>query len=159
MRHSIGMIFQHFNLINSHSVCHNVLLNLEISNYPKEERKKRVLEVLSLVGLNGKENRYLVSLSRGEKQRLGIARAIANNPKYLLCDEITSSLDPNISKEIINLLLEIHQKTNITIFFISHQIEIIKDLVNRVIVLDKGVLVEDNSTKNIFTKPINIATK
>ncbi len=115
--------------------------------------------MLDLVGLKDKKDSYPCSLSGGEKQRVGIARAIANNPKYLLCDEITSSLDPNTSKEIINLLLDIHNKTNITIVFISHQIEVIKDLVDRVIVLNKGEIVEDNTTKNIFTKPKNNATK
>lgn len=103
--------------------------------------------MLALVGLKDKKDSYPWSLSGGEKQRVGIARAIANNPKYLLCDEITSSLDPNTSKEIINLLLDIHNKTNITIVFISHQIEVIKDLVDRVIVLNKGEIVEDNTTK------------
>lgn len=159
MRHSIGMIFQHFNLINSYTVYKNVLLNLKITNYPKDKQHQRVLEVLDLVGLNGKEHRYPMSLSGGEKQRLGIARAISNDPQILLCDEITSSLDTKTSNEIINLLLKIHEKTNITIVFISHQIEIIKDLVDRVIVLSKVKIVEDNLTKLIFTKPKHPETK
>lgn len=159
IRHQIGMIFQHFNLIYSLNAFNKVLLNLKICDYPKEKRKERVNEVLKLVGLEKKKNSYPVTLSGGEKQRLAIARAIANYPQYLIYDEATSSLDPQTSLEIINLLLEIQQKMAMTVIFITHQIETIKDLAERIIVLDKGEIVEDTSTKNLFINHCHEVTK
>lgn len=152
-RHEIGMIFQHFNMINSLTVYENVLLNLEISNYPKEKRNYRIKEVLELVGLLDKIDNYPVTLSGGEKQRLGIARAISNNPKYLLCDEITSALDVITSKEIILLLKKIHRKMNITIIFVTHQIDVLISLVDRVVVISDGLLVEDKLVNAFLKKP------
>ncbi len=159
MRHSIGMIFQHFNLIYSMNAYDNIKLALTIGYYPKEYIDKRIHDLLGLVGLNGKEHRYPNELSGGEKQRLGIARALANKPKYLLCDEATSALDQETSNEIIDLLKEVQQKTKVTIVFISHQIDVIKDLCTRVIIMDKGEIIEDQPIKAIFTHPLHPKTK
>ncbi|HCB66109.1 MAG: hypothetical protein A2102_02015 [Tenericutes bacterium GWF2_38_8] len=159
MRFSMGMIFQHFNLLSSMTVYDNVKLALSIAKYPKDQINSRISEVLSLVGLLDKSLRYPKELSGGERQRVGIARAIANNPKYLLCDEATSALDQNTASEIINLLRDIQMKTKITIIFITHQIEVAKDLCSRVIVMHQGMIVEDQSTRILFTKPQSAITK
>jgi len=159
MRFNMGMIFQHFNLLSSMTVFDNVKLALTIAKYPKNQLKSRIFEVLSLVGLSDKSLRYPKELSGGERQRVGIARAIVNNPKYLLCDEATSALDQNTASEIIALLKDIQKKTQITIIFITHQIEVVKDLCSRVIVMHQGAIVEDQSTKMLFTKPQSMITK
>ncbi len=159
MRQSMGMIFQHFNLVFSMTVRSNVLLALSIGKYPKDQREKRVTELLELVGLSDKMDRYPVELSGGERQRLGIARALSNHPKVLLCDEATSALDQKTAQDIIRLLKTIQEKTKITIVFISHQIEIVKDLCTRIVVMDKGQIIEDQSTKSIFTHPKSMVTR
>ena len=159
MRHAIGMVFQHFNLISSLSAFDNIKLSLTIASYPKEQIKSRIDELLNIVGLNGKEARYPNQLSGGEKQRLGIARAIANHPRILLCDEATSALDQQTSKEIIDLLKRIQKQMNMTIIFISHQIDVIKDLCTRVIVFDHGKLIEDQPIKLLFTHPKHEITR
>ncbi len=158
MRHTMGMIFQHFNLIHSMDAYNNIKLALTIGHY-QDDIDSRIHELLYLVGLNGKEHRYPNQLSGGEKQRLGIARALANKPKYLLCDEATSALDQETAHEIIDLLKEIQQKTKVTIVFISHQIDVIKDLCTRVIIMDQGEIIEDQPIKAIFTHPIHPKTK
>lgn len=159
MRWSMGMVFQHFNLVFSMTVYQNLMLALTISNYDKDKREMRIKELIELVGLKGKENRYPQELSGGERQRVGIARALSNHPKYLLCDEATSALDQKTAKDIVLLLKHIHTITGITIIFISHQMEVIKDLCNRVVVIDKGFIVEDQSTKELFTHPKKEVTK
>lgn len=159
MRHGIGMVFQHFNLISSLSAFDNIKLSLTIASYPKDQIKSRIDELLNIVGLNGKESRYPNQLSGGEKQRLGIARAIANHPHILLCDEATSALDQQTSKEIIDLLKQIQKQMNMTIIFISHQIDVIKDLCTRVIVFDHGKLIEDQPIKLLFTHPKHEITR
>ncbi len=159
MRYDLSMIFQHFNLVGNLTVYDNIKLALSIKKYPKENIEKRIDEVLELVGLLDKKNRYPKALSGGEKQRVGIARAIANHPKYLLCDEATSALDQKTAYEIVSLLKDIHEKTNLTIIFISHQIEIVKDLCDRVVVMDKGSIIEDQPTKSLFIDPKEDTTK
>ncbi|BCR35114.1 methionine ABC transporter ATP-binding protein [Mariniplasma anaerobium] len=159
MRYDISMIFQHFNLVSNLTVYQNIKLALNIKKYDKNLRDQKVDEVLKLVGLFDKKNRYPKALSGGEKQRVGIARAIVNHPKYLLCDEATSALDQKTSYDIVNLLKEIHQKTNISIIFITHQIEIVKDLCERVVVMDKGKIIEDRPTKDLFINPHMDITK
>lgn len=159
MRYDLSMVFQHFNLIANMSVYENIKIALHIKNYPKLKIEKRIDEVLSLVSLLDKKHSYPKMLSGGEKQRVGIARAIANEPKYLLCDEATSALDQKTASEIVNLLKTIQKETQITIIFISHQMEIIKDLCNRVIVMSEGAIVEDNDTKSIFVYPKTSVTK
>ncbi|HPG43210.1 MAG TPA: ATP-binding cassette domain-containing protein, partial [Acholeplasmataceae bacterium] len=153
MRQSMGMIFQHFHLVFSMTVYQNIMLALNIGNYPKEQSEKRVHELLELVGLKDKAKRYPVELSGGERQRVGIARALANHPKYLLCDEATSALDQKTAHDIVLLLKDIQEKTGITIIFISHQIDVIKDLCDRIIVMNQGVIIEDQRAKELFTKP------
>jgi D-methionine transport system ATP-binding protein len=159
MRQSMGMIFQHFNLVFSMTVRANILLALSIGNYPKDQREKRVVELLELVGLSEKIDRYPVELSGGERQRLGIARALSNHPKVLLCDEATSALDQKTAQDIIKLLKIIQEKTKITIVFISHQIEIVKDLCTRVVVMDQGKIIEDQPIKALFTHPKSPVTQ
>ena len=159
MRWSMGMVFQHFNLVFSMTVYENLDLALSISKYDKDQKDIRIRELIEIVGLNGKEDRYPSELSGGERQRVGIARALSNHPKYLLCDEATSALDQKTAKDIVMLLRHIHELTGITIIFISHQMEVIKDLCTRVVVLDQGVVVEDEMTKELFTHPKTEITK
>lgn len=159
MRYDISMIFQHFNLVSNLNVYDNIKLALSIKKYPKEDIDHRIHEVLDLVGLVDKKHRYPKELSGGEKQRVGIARAISNRPKYLLCDEATSALDQKTAYDIVQLLKTIHKQTKITIVFISHQMEIVKDLCERVVVINEGRIIEDQPTKNLFVSPKNSTTK
>lgn len=125
-RQQIGMVFQHFNLLWSRTVYENIAFSLEIAGVKKNEIKPRVLELIQLVGLSGKENNYPSQLSGGQKQRVGIARALANNPKVLLCDEATSALDPQTTDEILDLLVTINRKYNLTIVLITHEMHVIQ---------------------------------
>lgn len=161
LRHNIGMIFQHYNLLSSLTVKENIKLSLKIANYSKDINLMNVRtdEVLELVGLVDKANEYPKNLSGGQKQRVAIARAIANNPKYLLCDEITSALDNKKALEIVELLKTIKEKTNLTVIFISHQLEIVKSLCQRIIVMGKGLIVEDSKTIDLFISPRSDAAK
>lgn len=159
MRYDISMIFQHFNLVGNLTVYQNVKLALTIKKYPKNLIDQKVHQALCLVGLESKIGRYPKELSGGEKQRVGIARAIVNQPKYLLCDEATSALDQKTAFDIVSLLKEIHEKTKITIIFITHQIEIIKDFCERVVVMDNGKIIEDRPTKQLFINPFTETTK
>ncbi|MDG0889119.1 methionine ABC transporter ATP-binding protein [Paracholeplasma manati] len=158
MRHTIGMIFQHFNLIHSMTVYDNIKLPLDIAKY-SEDKEKRILELLSLVGLSDKKEMYPKSLSGGERQRVGIARALANHPKVLLCDEATSALDQKTATDILDLLKQIHQQTGVTIVFITHQIEVVKALCDRVVVMDGGRIVEDTPIKDLFVHPQSEVSK
>lgn len=153
IRKTMGMVFQSDNLLSQLSVYENILLALKISNYPKEQRHSRVLEVLELVGLLDKKNQYPKELSGGQRQRVGIARAISFKPKYLLCDEITSALDPNTALEVIKILVEIKEKEAMTIIFISHQMEIVREIADEIIVMNDGRVVEIKSTSDLFTNP------
>lgn len=159
MRHKVAMIFQSFNLLASLTVYQNIELALKIANIAKEDRRKRILEVIKLVGLEDKINDYPKTLSGGQKQRVGIARAIVNKPKILLCDEITSALDQKTAYEIIDVLKEIKKQTNVTICFISHQLDIVRQISDRVIVMDRAKIVEENTSKEIFIHPKHEATK
>ncbi|MCU0104917.1 methionine ABC transporter ATP-binding protein [Acholeplasma vituli] len=158
MRHTIGMIFQHFNLIHSMTVYDNIKLALDIAKYPSDKHT-RIIELLDLVGLSDKKDSYPKTLSGGQRQRVGIGRALANHPSILLCDEATSALDSKTALEIWDLLKDIHSKTNITIVFITHQIEVIKALCDRVIVMDQGSIVEDTDVKSLFVSPQSSVSK
>ncbi len=158
-RQKIGMIFQHFNLLSSRTVLENILLSLEIANWPKKQAKQRALELLSLVQLADKTHNYPYQLSGGEKQRVAIARALANHPDILLCDEATSALDPETTVSILNLLKEINQKLGITLVLITHEMDVIKNIAHRAAVLEKGKLVELAKTIDIFTRPQATATQ
>lgn len=152
-RQDIGMIFQHFNLLWSRTVAENIEFPLEISGVEKSNRKKRVLELIELVGLAGKENAYPAQLSGGQKQRVGIARALANSPKVLLCDEATSALDPETTNQILRLLQDINEKLGLTIILITHEMHVIRKICNRVAVMEQGKVVEEGTVLDVFTRP------
>lgn len=152
-RQSISMIFQQFNLLMQRSVLKNVMFPMEIAKVPKEERKKKALELLELVGLSDKANVYPAQLSGGQKQRVAIARALANNPKVLLCDEATSALDPTTTREVLALLKEINQKLGITIIIITHEMMIIEEICNRVAIIADSRIAEIGPVHDVFAKP------
>lgn len=158
-RLKIGMIFQHFNLISGKTIYENIEFVLKADNYPKEKRKDRIEELLELVNLKDKRDSYPASLSGGQKQRAGIARALANNPEILLCDEATSALDLENTDEIITLLKNIKEKTNITIVFITHEMDVAKRLFDKVAVMSNGEIVEINDVYSIFANPVHKVTK
>ena len=142
-RQSIGMIFQHFNLLTSRTVYQNIAFPLEIQGLSKAEIDKRVRPLLELVQLEGRADYYPSQLSGGQKQRVGIARALASNPKVLLCDEATSALDPQTTKSILELLKDINKKLNLTIVLITHQMEVVKTICDRVAVIENGDIIEE----------------
>lgn len=152
-RRRIGMIFQHFNLLSSRTVFENVAFPLELSSTPKEEITRRVTELLTLVGLLEKQNDYPVSLSGGQKQRVAIARTLANNPTVLLCDEATSALDPETTRSILALLKDINRRFRITILLITHEMNVVKAICDRVAVISEGQLIEQGTVREIFSHP------
>lgn len=152
-RRQIGMIFQHFNLLSSRTVYGNVAFPLELAGLSKDAIHKRVEELLVLVGLDEKSNEYPANLSGGQKQRVAIARTLANNPKVLLCDEATSALDPATTRSILNLLRDINKKLNITILLITHQMEVVQAICDRVGVISHGKLVEQGTVGEVFASP------
>lgn len=152
-RRQIAMIFQHFNLLSSRTVFDNVALPLELSGENKEKIRKKVTELLELVGLADKHSIYPSNLSGGQKQRVAIARALASDPQVLLCDEATSALDPATTKSILQLLKEINKRLGLTILLITHEMEVVKKICDRVAVIDKGRLVETGTVSEIFANP------
>lgn len=155
----IGMIFQHFNLINSKNVFHNVAMPLLLSGYNKKSIEDRVYEVLRFVGLEEKAKSYPDQLSGGQKQRVGIARALATNPSILLCDEPTSALDPDTTKSILDLLKRVNEEYKITILLITHEMEVIKQICNRVAVMEAGQVIESGDVYQIFAHPKTATTR
>ncbi|WP_374442103.1 methionine ABC transporter ATP-binding protein [Epilithonimonas sp.] len=158
-RRKIAMIFQHFNLLSSRSVFDNVAFPLELEGKSKSEIKEKVDSLLELVGLKEKAKDYPANLSGGQKQRVAIARALANDPKVLLCDEATSALDPATTKSILQLLKSINQKLNLTILLITHEMEVIKSICDKVAVIDNGQLAEQGKVEQIFIHPEKEITK
>jgi len=158
-RKKIGMIFQNFNLFNSRDVYHNIAYPLKGANLSKEEERKKVKALLELVGLSDKEHAYPSQLSGGQKQRVAIARALANDPEVLLCDEATSALDPKTTKSILELLKELREKLGLTIILITHEMAVIKDICDRVSVMENGKVVEEGDIVKIFSRPENQTTK
>ena len=158
-RQQIGMVFQHFNLLWSRTVYENIAFSLEIAGVKKNEIKPRVLELIQLVGLSGKENNYPSQLSGGQKQRVGIARALANNPKVLLCDEATSALDPQTTDEILDLLVTINRKYNLTIVLITHEMHVIQKICHHVAIMENGHIVKQDDILTIFRTPSHSITK
>jgi D-methionine transport system ATP-binding protein len=152
-RQKIGMIFQHFNLLWSRTVSGNIAFPLEIAGCPKQEMDKRVGELLELVGLTDKADAYPSQLSGGQKQRVGIARALANHPKVLLSDEATSALDPETTASILELLKTINKELGVTIVVITHEMSVIKEICDRVSVIEKAEIVETGTTVELFTNP------
>ncbi len=158
-RQKISMIFQHFNLLWSRTVEDNIAFPLEIAGVSKEERSKRVKELIDLVGLTGREKSYPSQLSGGQKQRVGIARALANKPEVLLCDEATSALDPETTDQILDLLLDINKRLGLTIVLITHEMHVIRKICNRVAVMEAGHVVEQGEVLNVFQNPQAQITK
>jgi len=158
-RRKIGMIFQHFNLLTSSTVFDNVAAPLRLVGTSKEQIKKRVDELLGLVGLADKGGFYPSQLSGGQKQRVAIARALANEPEILLCDEATSALDPQTTDSILELLLDINKRFQITIMLITHEMHVIKKICDRVAVMENGRVVEQGSVLDIFSNPQTQTTK
>src|SRR5476649_241796 len=142
LRRRIGMIFQHFNLMSAKTVWQNVELPLKVAGVPKEQRQRKVTELLELVGLQDKHKAYPAQLSGGQKQRVGIARALVQDPAILLCDEATSALDPETTQSILGLLREINQRLGLTIILITHEMAVIREICDRVVVLERGEIVE-----------------
>ena len=158
-RKNIGMIFQHFNLLSSATVYENIAFPLTLSNTPKTEIEKKVLPLLELVGLSDKAAQYPAQLSGGQKQRVGIARALASDPKILLCDEATSALDPQTTKSILALIKDINKKLDLTVVVITHEMQVIKEICDKVAVISEGVIAERGSVLDVFTNPQHAITK
>lgn len=152
-RRSIGMIFQHFNLLHSRTVFENIALPLELASTPKAAIQQKVNELIKLVGLDDKHDVYPANLSGGQKQRVAIARALACDPKVLLCDEATSALDPATTQSILALLKHINKTLGITILLITHEMDVVKRICDKVAVIDKGVLIEQGKVSDIFANP------
>ena len=158
-RQDIGMIFQHFNLVSQLTAEENVAFALKHSSLSKEEKKEKVHTLLELVGLADRAENYPSQLSGGQKQRVAIARALANDPKILISDESTSALDPKTTKQILALLQDLNQKLGLTIVLITHEMQIVKDIANRVAVMQNGRLIEEGSVLDIFSNPQQDLTK
>ena len=159
LRKNIGMVFQQFNLLESQTVYQNLKIPLIISGTPKNSIDKRIEELLDFVGLKDKKNSSVSKLSGGQKQRIGIARALATHPKILLCDEATSALDPKTTKSILQLLKKINNEFGITILLITHEMEVVKEICNRVAVMQDGEIKEQGNIIEIFTNPQENITK
>lgn len=158
-RRNITMIFQSFNLLMQRNCLKNICFPLELEGMKKEDAKKRALELLEIVGLPDKAKAYPAQLSGGQQQRIAIARALATNPKVLLCDEATSALDPNTTHSILNLIRDINKKLGITVIIITHQMSVVEETCNRVAILDNGTVVEQGEVSTVFAHPQSAAAK
>ena len=158
-RREITMIFQQFNLLMQRSCLKNICFPMELAGVKKEEAEKRAKELLEMVGLPDKANAYPAQLSGGQKQRIAIARALATDPKVLLCDEATSALDPNTTHSILTLIKDINRKLGITVVVITHQMSVVEEICDHVAILDGGVVVEQGEVKEIFANPKTAAAK
>ena len=147
------MVFQNFNLFDSRTVYRNIAYPLEISDFPKNKIRERVLETAELVGLTEKLDAYPGGLSGGQKQRVGIARALVNKPELLISDEATSALDPQTTLQILDLLKEINKNSGITILMITHELDAIRYSCNRMAVLEEGKIIEKGTVAGIFNNP------
>ena len=152
-RKNIGMIFQHFSLIQRKTVFENIALPMQLWGYKKEEISKKVKELLVLVGLEEKIDSYPKELSGGQKQRVAIARALTLDPQILLSDEATSALDPNTTTSILNLLKQINEKLNITIILVTHEMEVVKQIAQKALLLEHGNIIGFDDTEELFLKP------
>ncbi|BAL81877.1 putative methionine import ABC transporter ATP-binding protein [Selenomonas ruminantium subsp. lactilytica TAM6421] len=158
-RKDIGMIFQHFNLLSSATVYDNIAFPLKLAGKADKDIREKVEPLLKLVGLEAKADQYPSQLSGGQKQRVGIARALASEPKVLLCDEATSALDPQTTKAILELIRDINKKLQLTVVVITHEMQVIKDICDKVAVIDKGVIAEQGTVLEVFTNPQQPITK
>lgn len=158
-RGKMGMIFQHFNLLRNRTVLENVGLPLEIIGMTKEQVVRKIMPLLELVGLEKKSKSYPSQLSGGQKQRVAIARALATQPKILLCDEMTSSLDPETTRSILELILDINEQFKLSILLITHEMNVIKTIADRVAVIDHGRIIEEADVFTLFTHPKTAITQ
>ena len=158
-RRDIGMVFQHFNLLSSRTVFDNAALPLELAGMHKDAIRQRIEPLLELVGLTELAGRYPAQISGGQKQRVGIARALASQPKVLLSDEATSALDPETTRSILALLRKVNREMGLTVVLITHQMQVIKDVADRVAVIEAGRIVEIGSVVEVFTRPQQAITK
>ena len=158
-RRSMGMIFQQFNLLMQRSCLKNICFPMELAGVKKADAENRAKELLEMVGLPDKANAYPAQLSGGQKQRIAIARALATNPKVLLCDEATSALDPNTTHAILQLIQKINRELGITVVIITHQMSVVEEVCNRVAILDNGTVVEEGEVQAIFSHPTSKAAR
>ena len=158
-RANIGMIFQHFNLLQTKTVAANIEMPLKLLGVSKAVREKRLNELLEFIDLKHKKDAFPDELSGGQKQRVGIARALANHPKILLCDEATSALDPQTTKSVLALLKKINKEQNITIVMVTHEMDVIETVCDYVAVMEQGKVIETGSTLEIFSQPQHPTTK
>jgi len=158
-RRKMGMIFQNFNLLGSRNAAGNIAYPLEIAGMTRKQIDKRVDELLEMVDIREKRKARMSELSGGQKQRVAIARALAVNPQVLFCDEATSSLDPQTTRSILSLIKDLHSNLRITVFLITHQMEVIREVCQQVAVLEEGVVVEYGTVSSIFDAPVTQVTK
>lgn len=158
-RRDITMIFQSFNLLMQRNCLKNVCFPMELAGVKKEEAERRAMELLELVGLPDKAKAYPAQLSGGQQQRIAIARALATNPKVLLCDEATSALDPNTTHSILSLIRDINEKLGITVVIITHQMSVVEEVCTHVAILDHGEVAEVGSVGNVFSSPKSDAAR
>jgi D-methionine transport system ATP-binding protein len=158
-RRNMGMIFQHFNLLSTQTVHDNVAFPLQLTKMTRLQQEKRVYELLDRVGLMDKIKAYPAQLSGGQKQRVAIARALATKPRILLCDEMTSALDPESTQSILDLVKEIQAELSLTVLLITHEMDVIKRIADRVTVMDHAKVIEEGSTGEVFAKPKHPMTR
>lgn len=158
-RREITMIFQQFNLLMQRTCLDNILFPMELTKTPKAQAEARARQLLELVGLPDKADAYPAQLSGGQKQRIAIARALATDPKVLLCDEATSALDPNTTQAILQLIQKINRELGITVVVITHQMRVVEQICNRVAILDEGTVVEEGEVQAIFSHPNTAAAR
>jgi D-methionine transport system ATP-binding protein len=158
-RKKIGMIFQQYNLLQSKTIFKNVAMPLILEGRPKEEIEKKVYELLSFVGLEDRADHYPEQLSGGQKQRVGIARALATDPDILLCDEATSALDPNTTNAVLELLRKVRDELGVTIVMITHEMNVIRDICDKVAVIENGRIAEQGPVIEVFTEPVTDIAK
>ena len=158
-RRDIGMVFQHFNLLSSRTVFDNAALPLELAGMDRAAIRARVDPLLELVGLSALRDRYPAQISGGQKQRVGIARALASRPKVLLSDEATSALDPETTRSVLDLLRQVNRELGLTVLLITHQMQVIKQVADRVAVIEAGRIVEQGRVLDVFTRPQQAITR
>lgn len=158
-RQKMGMIFQHFNLMPSRTIYENIAFPLRHLHYSKDRIQKKVDELLKLIDLSDRKDAYPSQLSGGQKQRVAIARALASDPKVLLCDEATSALDPHTTKQILSLIKEINRKMNLTVIMITHEMAVVKEICDRVAIMEHGKVIEEGEIYDVFSNPKEDVTR
>ncbi len=159
MRRKVSMIFQGFHLLAQRTCLDNIMFPLRLCGVPEKKARARALELLETVGLPDKEKAYPAQLSGGQKQRIAIARALATEPRVLLCDEATSALDPKTTRDILELIRDINRRLGITVIVITHQMSVVEEICNRVAILDGGVVAEEGEVSKVFASPRSEAAK